>query len=190
MGHPTVRSFEGTFFLSIFLLLAGPIIYGLSYVTPFSEWIIEMQTYVDLVWSTVADTLNLTEFVPPISLIAIVATSLVMLACALFIKTWVRSRQIRYRLTPEYLIVMQGFLTRTHKQLPLTSIKEVKLEQSFFDRLVGVGTIDADTSDPSFKQISIRGISSPADVFDTFYRVWRDATTQSSPSKSLGDAKQ
>ncbi len=183
-GHPTVRSFEGTFFLAVFLLLAGPIIYGLSYVAPFSEWVFELQAYVDLVWSTVADVLSLTAFVPQISLIAIVATSLVILACVLFIKAWVQSRQIRYRLTPEYLIVTQGFLTRTHKQLPLTSIKDVKLEQSFLDRLVGVGRIDADTSDPSFKQISIQGISSPADAFDTFYRVWRDATTQSSPSKA------
>ena len=183
-GHPTARSFEGTFFSAIFLLLTGPIIYGLSYVAPFSEWVFEMQAYVDLAWSIVADVLSLTEFVPQISLIAIVATSLVILAGVLFIKAWVRSRQIRYRLTPEYLIVTQGFLTRTHKQLPLTSIKDVKLEQSFCDRLVGVGTIDADTSDPSFKQISIRGISSPSNVFDTFHRVWRDATAQSSSPKT------
>ena len=182
-GHPTVRSFEGTFFLAVFLLLAGPIIYGLSYIAPFSEWVLEMQAYVNLVWSTVADVLNLTEFVPQISLIAILATSLIILACVLFVKAWVRSRQIRYRLTPEYLIVMHGFLTRTHKQLPITMIKDLKLEQSFFDRLVGVGTIDADTSDPSFQHVSIRGISSPTDAFDTFYRVWRNATAQS-PSKA------
>lgn len=179
-GHPTVRSFEGTFFLAIFLLLAGPIIYGLSYVAPFSEWVVELQAYVDMVWSTVADVVGLTEFVPHIPLITILATSLVILACVLFIKAWVRSRQIHYRLTPEYLVVMQGFLTRTHKQLPITMIKDLKLEQSFFDRLVGVGTIDADTSDPSFKHLSIRGIASPTDVFDTFYRVWREATAQSS----------
>ena len=183
-GHPTVRSFEGTFFLATFLLLAGPIIYGLSYVAPFSEWVFEMQAYVDLVWSTVADVLSLTEFIPHISLIGFLATSLAILACGLLIKSWVRSRQIRYRLTPEYLIVMHGFLTRTQKQLPLTTIKDLKLEQSFLDRLVGVGTIDADTSDPSFKHLSIRGISSPTDVFDTFYRVWRDATAQSSSPKA------
>ncbi len=183
-GHPTVRSSEGTFFLAVFLLLAGPSMYGLSYVAPFSIWAFEIQAYVDLVWGTIADVLSLTAFVPHIPLIAILATSFFILACVLFVKLWTWSRQIRYRLTPKYLIVTHGFLTRTQKQLPLTTIKELKLEQSFLDRLVRVGTIDADTSDPFFKQISIRGISSPSDVFDTFYRVWQDATAQSSSPKA------
>ncbi len=183
-GHPTVRSFEGPFFLAVFLLLAGPLIYGLSYVTLFSEWVFDIQAYVDLVWSPVADVLRLSELVPHLSLIAILAIFLGTIGCVLFAKLWLWSRQIRYRLTPEYLIVIHGFLTRTQKQLPLVAIKELKLEQSFLDRVVGVGTIDADTSDPSFRHISIRGISSPGDVFDIFYRVWRDATVQSPSSNA------
>ncbi|HIO69156.1 MAG TPA: hypothetical protein EYG58_01235 [Nitrospirales bacterium] len=177
-GHPTVRSFEGPFFLAVFLLLAGPSMYGLSYVAPFSVWAFEMQAFVDLVWGTIAGVLSFTEFVPHIPLIGILATSLFILACVLFVKLWTRSQQIRYRLTPKYLIITHGFLTRTQKQLSITAIKDMKLEQSFLDRLVRVGTIDADTSDPSFKHISIRGISSPTDVFDTFYRVWQDATSK------------
>ena len=130
-GHPTIRSFEGTFFLAVFLVLAGPILYGLSYISPFAVWVLDIQAYIDIAWSTVADLLSLTDFVPGISLIAILATSLVALACVLFVKLWVWSRQIQYRLTPQYLIVINGFLTRTHKQLSLTTIADLKLEPVF-----------------------------------------------------------
>ncbi len=154
--------------------------YGLAHVAPFSGWIGKIQTYIDPVWSTVADILRLTERIPHISLITILATLLFILSCALFIKAWVWSQQIRYRLTPEYLIVMHGFLTRTQKQLFIVTIIEMTLKRSFLDRLVGVGTIDIDTSDPSFEHVSVQGISSPTNVLDTFYRVWQDAITQSS----------
>ena len=182
-GHPTIRSFEGTFFLTIFLAMAGPVLYGLSYVSPFSRWVFAMQTYVDIGWTAIAELTGLSVFIPRVSLIATLTSSLFVLACVLFIKSWVRSQQIRYRLTPEYLIVTRGFFTRTYKQLPITIINDLKLEQSFLDRLVGVGTIEADTADPSLQQVSIRGIASPTTVFDIFNRVWRD-TVVHSPSKT------
>tara|TARA_B100000315_G_scaffold106473_1_gene97594 strand:- start:7205 stop:7939 length:735 start_codon:yes stop_codon:yes gene_type:complete len=174
--HPAIRSFKGTFFLSIFLLFSGPILYGLSHVTPFSEWSEKVQTYTDPVWSTIANILHLTERVPHISLIAILSTALFIPACVFFVKSWVWSRQIRYLLTPEYLIIIHGFLARTKKQLPTTTIKELTLEQSFLDRLIGIGTIDIYTSNPSFGHISIQGISSPTETFDVFYQVWQDNT--------------
>ena len=90
-GHPTVRSFEGPFFLAVFLLLAGPIMYGLSYVAPFSEWVSDIQAYVDPVWSIVSDVLRLREFIPHLPLIAILSTLLGILACGLFAKLWVWS---------------------------------------------------------------------------------------------------
>ena len=183
-GHPTIRSFEGTFFLAVFFFLAGPIIYGLSYVAPFSRWAFEIQTYVDLVWATIAGVTGLANFIPRLSLIAILATSLFIIGCVLFVRSWVHSRQIQYRLTPEYLIVTRGFFTQTQKQLPITTINDMKLEQSLLDRLVGVGTIDADTSDPSLQQVSIRGIASPTDVFDTFNRVWRNTIVHPSSKTS------
>ncbi len=102
-------------------------------------------------------------------------------ACVLFLKSWVRSQRIRYRLTPDYLIVMNGFFKRTLKQLPIKTIKEVKLEQSFLDRLVGVGTIAMTTSDPTFKELSIEGIPTPERVFDIFHRVWREDRLNQKP---------
>ena len=181
-GHPTLRSFEGTFFLSIILLVAAPIVYGFAYLSPVAEWFSTIQ---DIVWSTASSLLGLTNTVPEHLLANLISITCIILACALLIRSWIWSRRIHYRLTQEHLTIASGFLTRTHKQLPLTSITDLKLEQSFFDRLVDVGTIDVDTSDSAFDAVSIHGIASPTDVFDIFSRVWRNAATLKNNASEL-----
>ena len=160
----------------MFLLVAGPIIYILSYLPPFSSWAFEVQAYVDVAWGTIADVLNFAEIIPQISLVAILAMFLFLVSCTLLVKSWVKSRQIRYRLTSEHLIVLNGFLKRIQQQLPIKTVKDMKLEQSLFDRLVGVGTIAITTSDPKFRELSIKGVPSPEHVFNIFYHVWHDGS--------------
>lgn len=173
-GHPTLRSFEGAFFLSITLLVTAPIVYGLGYLSPLAEGFSTIQ---DLAWNATSPLLGLTNTVPEHLLANLISITCMIVACALLIRSWIWSRRTHYRLTQEHLTVASGFLTRTHKQLPLTFITDLKLEQSFFDRLVDVGTIDVDTSDSAFDAISIHGIASPTDVFDVFSRAWRNAVT-------------
>lgn len=55
-------------------------------------------------------------------------------------------RSISYELTNDEIIVRKGILTRTEKRVPYHQITNVEVKRGLLDRLLGIGTVDAQTA--------------------------------------------
>lgn len=72
----------------------------------------------------------------------------------------------RYALTKDKLIIDTGFLSRTEDEVRLYRILDITLHRSFFERLVGVGTIHCCSGDKSQGDFDIKHIKKPREVKD------------------------
>lgn len=70
----------------------------------------------------------------------------------------------RYALTEEKLIIDTGFFNRTEDEVRLYRILDITLHRSFFERLVGVGTIHCCSGDKSRGDFDIVHIKKPREV--------------------------
>lgn len=67
----------------------------------------------------------------------------------------------RYELTTQRLFVERGILSRTRDQTELIRVDDVRVHKSFFDRMVGAGTIEIISTDATDKNLRIEGIADP-----------------------------
>jgi len=73
---------------------------------------------------------------------------LTLLTCGIYFNIVSVSRlHTRYTLTTERLKVTKGFLSKSVVEIELFRVKDTKVEQSFLNRLVGIGHIDVISSD-------------------------------------------
>jgi membrane protein YdbS with pleckstrin-like domain len=59
---------------------------------------------------------------------------------------WLNYRNTVYRVHSDRLEVDEGFFTRRHKEVPISSIREVNLRRGILQRLVGIGSVYVATS--------------------------------------------
>jgi len=71
------------------------------------------------------------------------------IALAFFPFTYLSRLNKRYTLTTERLILTSGIFSRRVDEIELFRVKDVTLKQSFFQRLVGYGTVVVSSSDMS-----------------------------------------
>lgn len=94
----------------------------------------------------------------------------VFLACILILPIpyaiwrWLVTRCIRYELTSQRLRISHGVFTRETDDLELYRIKDMKLEEPFWLRMVGKGNIVMDTSDRSHPVVVLQAIDGAPDV--------------------------
>jgi uncharacterized membrane protein YdbT with pleckstrin-like domain len=69
-----------------------------------------------------------------------------------------------YRLTDERLFVERGVLSRTIDQTELIRVDDVRIHKSFFDRMLGIGTVELLSTDQTDRLVRIEGISLSSDV--------------------------
>jgi uncharacterized membrane protein YdbT with pleckstrin-like domain len=77
---------------------------------------------------------------------------------------FVRRISTTYGITDERLTIKRGLLSRDTQEARLTRVQNVTTRQSFFQRLLGIGTVDFDTAAGSDYDFSFTGISDPARV--------------------------
>ena len=70
----------------------------------------------------------------------------------------------KLEITNQRVIEYRGILSRTTDELELYRVKDLKHEQPFFLRLVGLSNIVLDTTDHSNALLKIRGIASGKDL--------------------------
>lgn len=70
----------------------------------------------------------------------------------------------RYALTKEKLIIDTGFFNRTEDEVRLYRILDITLRRSFFERIVGVGTIHCCSGDKSMGDFDIKHIKRSRDI--------------------------
>jgi uncharacterized membrane protein YdbT with pleckstrin-like domain len=93
----------------------------------------------------------------------------------LFLDVWVRRRAIQYRLTNQRLFVRTGFIKRKVDELELYRVKDVKVNQSLLQRILGFGSITVLSSDDSTPELTLIGILNPEEVKETIRTCYRAA---------------
>ena len=70
-------------------------------------------------------------------------------------RTWSVVRNTVFTLTTERLRIRRGVLNRTTEDLELYRVRDTRLEQTFFERLFGLGEVILYTTDASTPEIHI-----------------------------------
>ncbi len=74
-------------------------------------------------------------------------------------------RRVRYVITSQRLYIREGLLSKYEQQTRLDRIQDVSTRQSFFERMLGIGTVDFDTaSGESDEDFAFRGVEDPGEV--------------------------
>jgi uncharacterized membrane protein YdbT with pleckstrin-like domain len=80
---------------------------------------------------------------------------------------WLVVRNTRYVLTDQRLKSSRGVFNRVTDDLELYRIKDTRFEQSFWQRLVGIGDIELSTSDATTPLVRIANLKDADGVRDT-----------------------
>ena len=80
---------------------------------------------------------------------------------------WLVVRNMRYVLTDQRLKSTHGVFNRVTDDLELYRIKDTRFEQSFWQRMVGIGDIELSTSDATTPLVRLANIGNADAVRDT-----------------------
>src|SRR5919202_5806285 len=76
----------------------------------------------------------------------------------------VRRLGTHYLVTTERLRIRRGILARRVQQTQLNRVQNVNTDQSFFERILQVGTVDFDTAGTDDSDFTFHGIANPEEV--------------------------
>lgn len=94
----------------------------------------------------------------------------------LLLLVWSRVKSSNYRLTTQRLFIRRGWLAKHVEEMELYRVKDVRVNQSFLQRLLGYGTITVLADDDTTPQMELAGIASPTEIKEqirTHYRTAR-----------------
>ncbi len=77
---------------------------------------------------------------------------------------WLETRNTIYTLTDQRLKFTRGVLSKTTEDLELYRVRDTKFEQSFLERMVGLGAIDLFTTDETSPSIRLPYIANAEGV--------------------------
>jgi uncharacterized membrane protein YdbT with pleckstrin-like domain len=83
-----------------------------------------------------------------------------------------------YLVTTQRLRIRRGILARRVQQTQLDRVQNVNTDQSFFERVLQIGTVDFDTAGTDDSDFTFRGIANPEDVVSAVDRAQRLAAAQ------------
>jgi uncharacterized membrane protein YdbT with pleckstrin-like domain len=83
---------------------------------------------------------------------------------------FVRRISTTYTITSRRLTIKIGILSREQHETRLERVQNVNVMQTFFDRVLRVGTVDFDTAAESGYDFKFRGVSEPRDIVRTVDR--------------------
>ena len=79
----------------------------------------------------------------------------------------------RYVITNQRLHIKRGILARRVQQTRLERVQNVNTDQTVFERILRVGTVDFDTAGTDDSDFTFRGVANPADVVSAVDRAQR-----------------
>lgn len=108
---------------------------------------------------------------------------LVLLGIPVLLVKRARLRNTVYRLFPGQLEISSGIMSTNAQTLDLWRVADIKLEQTFGQRLLGIGTIRlSDRDDPSAPGVTLVGVRDPRDAYERI----RDQVASSGAGASVG----
>ena len=89
----------------------------------------------------------------------------------------VKRMATRYVITTERLHIRRGILARKTQETRVQRVQNVNTEQSFFERIMQVGTVDFDTAGSDDSEFRFIGVGDPEDVVRAVDRAQRAAAS-------------
>jgi uncharacterized membrane protein YdbT with pleckstrin-like domain len=109
----------------------------------------------------------------------VVAVLVGAVALALLVLVGLIKRQAtRYVITSERLHIRHGILAKKTQETRVQRVQNVNTEQSFFQRILRVGTVDFDTAGTDDSEFRFVGVASPEEVVRGVDRAQRAAATE------------
>lgn len=93
----------------------------------------------------------------------VVGISLILQLIA-FMVAWIRLRSTSYTVTNQRVLIEQGIFTKTVDEIDLRYIADSQFFQSFFDRILGIGSVTLISSDANTPRYTLRSIKDPRGV--------------------------
>lgn len=78
-----------------------------------------------------------------------------------------------YTITSERLHIRRGLLSRSVQQTKLERVQNVNTDQSFFERILQIGTVDFDTAGTDDSDFTFSGVANPDEVVAAVDRAQR-----------------
>jgi hypothetical protein len=92
--------------------------------------------------------------------------ALVLLAIVALCIPVISTKTVRYRITNYRIDYGQGLLSRNIDTLELWHVEDLRLHQTLFDRMLGVGTIIVFSHDDTTPQLNLHGLPHPMEIFN------------------------
>jgi uncharacterized membrane protein YdbT with pleckstrin-like domain len=110
--------------------------------------------------------------------IAIVAGAVVL--AIVILAGLIKRQATRYVITSERLHIRHGILSKTTQETRVQRVQNVNTEQSFFERIMQVGTVDFDTAGTDDSEFRFVGVANPEEVVRAVDRAQRAAAAERS----------
>ena len=95
-----------------------------------------------------------------------VITGLVVVGLLLMVIPVLVVKQFRYRISNHRIDFERGLLGKKIDTMELWHVDDIKFEQSFFNRLMGVGKITVMSDDQTTPSLELKGLPNPRPLFD------------------------
>lgn len=96
-----------------------------------------------------------------------ISLSVAVLAVAYWLGWWVQTRFVTLNVTSERSVYRQGLLARSTSEVRHEDVRNLQVDQTIVERLLGVGRISISSSGQDDFEIRVRGIPRPNDVAET-----------------------
>jgi uncharacterized membrane protein YdbT with pleckstrin-like domain len=90
----------------------------------------------------------------------------------------IKRQATRYVITSERLHIRHGILAKRTQETRVQRVQNVNTEQSFFERIMQVGTVDFDTAGTDDSEFRFVGVANPEDVVRAVDRAQRAAAAE------------
>jgi uncharacterized membrane protein YdbT with pleckstrin-like domain len=105
-----------------------------------------------------------------------IVVSVVLLVLVLLIG-WLRRIGIQYTITDKRIVIRHGILSRSEHSAHIDRVQNVNTYQSFFERMLGVGTVDFDTAGSEDFDFKFVGVEDPGGLRQRIDREYRAAVS-------------
>ena len=76
-------------------------------------------------------------------------------------------KQLRYRISNYRIDYEKGLLGKKIETLELWHVDDIEFQQSFFDRIMGVGQITVFSNDKTTPRLELKGLPNPRPLFES-----------------------
>ena len=102
----------------------------------------------------------------PVEFIVTVVLCLILVGFVIFLVWWMRCKGTQLTITSERTRLRKGILSKSITEVWHQDVRNVQLNQTFFQRLLGVGSLGISSAGQAGLEISVSGIPDPEQVKD------------------------